>query len=237
MWVETAQASSLTFDLKFGNDFVVPDPSTNAVLTVRNRSGATLHSETRVYPTGSTLIFAIPSSVNTLTGANTNEIRLATLDYIYESVSLKEMTSYKVTQFLPLTITPQSVRTLLGLSYEELEDEEVDLISAYYALAHAYGSTFTTAITTEGYAGDQANKAICLQSAINLALSLPQRIAQKTDEEKASFQRATKLDPYKLVEKLKIELAETIESLETEQVVGFATAFAVTQPTDPFTGA
>ena len=96
---------------------------------------------------------------------------------------------------------------------------------------------FTTAFTTEGYAGDQANKAICLQSAINLALSLPQRIAQKTDEEKASFQRATKLDPYKLVEKLKIELAETIESLETEQVVGFATAFAVTQPTDPFTGA
>ena len=45
MWVETAKASTLTFNLMVGNDFVVPDPSTNAVLTVRNRSGSVLHTD------------------------------------------------------------------------------------------------------------------------------------------------------------------------------------------------
>lgn len=237
MWVETTKASSVTFELKVGNDFVVPDPSTTAVFTVRNRAGATLHTETLVNPVGSTLTFITPSGVNTLTGSNTNEIRLTSLTYVYEGVTFKLDNTYKVTQFLPLTVTPQTVRTLLGLSYEELEDEEVDLITAYYTLANGYGTTFTTAFTTEGYLGDQANKAVCLQSAINLALSLPQRIAQKTDEEKASFQRASKLDPYKLVNSLKVELAETIETLKTESVIGSAAVFSVSQPTDPFTGA
>lgn len=237
MWVETTKASSLTFKLMLGNDFVVPDPSTTAILTIRSRTGPTLHTENRLNPTGSTLTFAIPSSVNTLSSSNTNEVRIASLSYIFEGVTLTETQVYKVTQFLPFTINTQSIRTLLGLSYEELEDEEVDLISAYYALADAYGSDFTTAFTTEGYKGDQANRAICLQSAINLALSLPQRIAQKTDEEKASFQRATKFDPYKLVEQLKVELAETIESLQTNPEVGLASVFTASQPTDPFTGA
>lgn len=237
MWVETTKASSITFELQVGNDFVVPDPSTTAVFTVRSRTGTTLHTETLVNPVGSSLTFAIPSSVNTLTGSNTNEIRLATLTYVYQGVSLRLETNYKVTQFLPLTVTPQTVRTLLGLSYEELEDEEVDLITAYYTLVNGYGTTFTTAFVTEGYLGDQANKAVCLQSAINLALSLPQRIAQKTDEEKASFQRASKLDPYKLVDRLKIELAETLETLKTESIIGSASVFSVSQPTDPFTGA
>lgn len=236
MWVETTKASTLTFNLMVGNDFVVPDPSTNAVLTVRNRSGSILHTETVINPTGSQLVFAIPSVTNTLTGSNTNEARLANLSYTSGGFNrLLEMT-YKVTQFIPFTITAQSVRALLGLSYEELEDEEVDLISAYYALVNSNGTTFTTAFTTEGYKGDQANKAVCLQCAIDLALSLPQRIAQKTDEEKASFQRATKFDPYKLTAGLKVQLAETLESLAAEQTIGSATVFVVSQPTDPFTG-
>jgi len=237
MWVETAKASTLTFNLMVGNDFVVPDPSTNAVLTVRNRSGSVLHTETVINPTGSQLIFAIPSATNTLTGSNTNEARLASLIYTSGGFNrLLEMT-YKVTQFIPFTITAQSVRALLGLSYEELEEEEVDLISAYYALVNSNGTTFTTAFTTEGYKGDQANKAVCLQCAIDLALSLPQRIAQKTDEEKASFQRATKFDPYKLTAGLKVQLAEVLDTLQAEVTIGAAAIFVASQPTDPFTGA
>lgn len=237
MWVETTKASSLSFELRVGNDFVVPDPTTSAILNIRSKAEALLHTETLVNPQGSILSFNIPGSVNTLTGSNTNEVRLATLDYQSGGVFRQGYLTYRVTQFLPFTVTAQSVRTLLGLSYEELEDEEIDLISAYYTLANAAGTTFTTAFTTEGYKGDQANKAVCLQCAIDLALSLPQRIAQKTDEEKASFQRATKFDPYKLIASLKPQLAETLESLAAEQTIGSAAVFVATQPTDPFTGA
>ena len=53
---------------------------------------------------------------------------------------------------------------------------------------------------------------------------------------KASFQRATNLT-YKLTAGLKVQLAETLESLATEQTIGSATIFVASQPTDPFTGA
>jgi hypothetical protein len=43
-----------------------------------------------------------------------------------------------------------------------------------------------------------ANKAVAIQAAIDLAVGLPQRIAQKSDAEKASFQRATKFGPLQI---------------------------------------
>lgn len=234
-WVTTATASTLTFELKVGQDYVVADPSSLAVLKVRKRDGSVLHTETIANPTGSVLNFTVPDTVNTLSGSNTNELRSASLEFVVNSKPYLLVHHYKVSQYLPFTVTAQSVRTLLGLSYEELEDYEVDLLAAYYALENKSGTTFTTAFTTEGFKGDQANLAVCYQAAIDIAISLPQRIAQKNDEEKASFQRLSKLDPYKLIASLDTKLAKILDSLQTEVVVGSA-AFVLTQPTDAFTG-
>lgn len=235
-WVTTATASTLTFELKVGQDYVVADPSSLAVLKVRKRDGSVVHTETIANPAGSTLNFTVPDTVNTLSGSNTNELRSASLEFVVNSKPYLLAHHYKVSQYLPFTVTAQSVRTLLGLSYEELEDHEVDLLAAYYVLENTSGTTFTTAFTTEGFKGDQANLAVCYQAAINIAISLPQRIAQKNDEEKASFQRLSKLDPYKLIASLDSKLAEVLDSLQTEVVVGSA-AFVISQPTDAFTGA
>ncbi len=235
-WVTTATASTLTFDLKVGQDYVVADPSSLAVLKVRKRDGSVVHTETIANPTGSILNFTVPDTVNTLSGSNTNELRSASLEFVVNSKPYLLVYHYKVSQYLPFTVTAQSVRTLLGLSYEELEDHEVDLLAAYYTLENKSGTTFTTAFTTEGFKGDQANLAVCYQAAIDIAISLPQRIAQKNDEEKASFQRLSKLDPYKLIASLDTKLAEILDSLQTEVTVGSA-LFVVSQPTDAFTGA
>ncbi len=235
-WVTTATASTLTYDLKVGQDYVVADPSSLAVLKVRKRDGSVVHTETIANPTGSILNFTVPDTVNTLSGSNTNELRSASLEFVVNSKPYLLVYHYKVSQYLPFTVTAQSVRTLLGLSYEELEDHEVDLLAAYYTLENKSGTTFTTAFTTEGFKGDQANLAVCYQAAIDIAISLPQRIAQKNDEEKASFQRLSKLDPYKLIASLDTKLAEILDSLQTEVTVGSA-LFVVSQPTDAFTGA
>lgn len=235
-WVTTATASTLTFELKVGQDYVVADPSSLAVLKVRKRDGSVVHTETIANPTGSVLNFTVPDTVNTLSGSNTNELRSASLEFVVNSKPYLLVHHYKVSQYLPFTVTAQSVRTLLGLSYEELEDYEVDLLAAYYNLENNSGTTFTTAFTTEGFKGDQANLAVCYQAAIDIAISLPQRIAQKNDEEKASFQRLSKLDPYKLIASLDTKLAEILDSLQTEVTVGSA-LFVVSQPTDAFTGA
>lgn len=235
-WVTTTTESTLSFDLKVNQDYVVADPSSVATLTIRKRDGSIVHTESITNPTGSTLSFTIPASVNTLSGSNTNELRSASLVFTVGGKVQMLVHHYKVSQYLPFTVTAQSVRTLLGLSYEELEDYEVDLLAAYYNLENKSGTTFTTAFTTEGFKGDQANLAVCYQAAIDIAISLPQRIAQKNDEEKASFQRLSKLDPYKLIASLDTKLAEILDSLQTEVVVGSA-LFVVSQPTDAFTGA
>lgn len=239
MWVENNTPATLGFDLIVREDFVVPDPSTVAVLKIRTRNGTITHTETVTNPVGSNLVFMVPNTVNVLSGSNTSEIRSAALTYMFKGTEQLLVQHYTVTQYIGFTVTPQGVRTLIGLDNAELEDHEIDLISAYYALAAQNGTTFTTAFATEGYKGNQANKAVLLQAAIDLAISIPQRLAQKTEEEKASFQRLTKLDPYKLMAKLDTELGQVLDTLkDTTLVVIGAAAFRVAQPTiDPFTGA
>jgi len=36
--------------------------------------------------------------------------------------------------FIPFTVTSESVRTYLGISIDELEDHEIDLLQAYHTL-------------------------------------------------------------------------------------------------------
>ena len=65
-----------------------------------------------------------------------------------------------------------------------------------------------------------------------------ERIAQKSDAEKASFQRATKFDPYKLIARLNEELAEALAAiLPTANTAVGAANFSVSGGVDPFTGA
>lgn len=235
-WVEGATASVLSVRLSRDGDFIVPDPLSNVTLTIRAKSGALLHIETQV-ASGSDYVFNIPALVNALTSPNFVESRLSYVVYTVNGGAYRLNLSYQVSQFVPFTINEDSVRTYLGITLDELEDYEIDLLEAYYSLVDIYGSSFTTPFNQEGNASFKANKAVALQAALNLAVSLPQRIAQKTDAEKASFQRATKFDPYKLVQRLEEELSEALAAiLPSAQTTVGAALFAVSGGVDPFTG-
>jgi hypothetical protein len=236
-WFESGEAASLSFNLMQQGDFVIPDPATNVVLTIRNKLGATLHTESQT-SAGSLYSFAVPALTNTLTGSNTIEARFVKVRYVLNGGAETLNENYQLSAFIPFTVTSESVRTYLGITIDELEDNEIDLLQAYHTLVGTYGSNFTTPFATEGVLSFAANKAVAIQAAINLAVGLPQRIAQKTDAEKASFQRATKFDPYKLIAKLEEELSETLAGIlpSTDTTVGAAN-FSVSAGTDPFTGA
>lgn len=236
-WAESGEATTLSFNLMQEGEFIIPDPATDVVLIIRGKTGTILHTETQV-AAGSQYSFAIPALVNTLTGLNTVEARFVRLKYQLGGGSHQEVQSYQLSAFIPFTVTSESVRTYLGISIDELEDHEIDLLQAYHNLVGVHGTDFTIPFATEGTSSFSANKAVAIQAAIDLAVGLPQRIAQKSDAEKASFQRATKFDPYKLVARLREELAETLALIlpTTVTVVGAAN-FSVSVGTDPFTGA
>ncbi len=236
-WAESGEATTLSFNLMQEGEFIIPDPATDVVLIIRDKTGAVLHTETQV-AAGSQYSFAIPALVNTLTGLNTVEARFVRLKYQLGGGSHQEVQSYQLSAFIPFTVTSESVRTYLGISIDELEDHEIDLLQAYHTLVGTYGSNFTTPFATEGVLSFAANKAVAIQAAIDLAVGLPQRLAQKTDAEKASFQRATKFDPYKLVAKLEEELAEALAAiLLTAYTAVGAANFSISGGVDPFTGA
>jgi len=235
-WFESGEAASLSFNLMQQGDFVIPDPATSVVLTIRNKAGSVLHTETQVAE-GSNYIFAVPALTNTLTGSNTVEARFVKVSYILEGGTQTLSENYQLSAFIPFTVTSESVRTYLGITIDELEDSEIDLLQAYHALVGTYGSNFTTPFATEGMLSFAANKAVAIQAAINLAVGLPQRIAQKTDAEKASFQRATKFDPYKLIARLNEELAEALAAILPSATTAVGAAnFSVSGGVDPFTG-
>jgi len=236
-WFESGEAASLSFNLMQEGDFVIPDPATNVVLTVRNKAGTVLHTASQV-SAGSLYNFAIPALTNTLTGSNTVEARFVKVSYILEGATQTLTEIYQLSAFIPFTVTSESVRTYLGISIDELEDHEIDLLQAYHTLVGTYGSNFTTPFATEGTLSFAANKAVAIQAAIDLAVGLPQRLAQKSDAEKASFQRATKFDPYKLIARLNEELAEALAViLPTATTEVGAANFSVSGGVDPFTGA
>lgn len=236
-WVEDATPSVLSVRLVRDGDFIVPDPLTNVTLTIRAKSGVLLHTETQV-ASGSDYVFNVSALVNSLTGTNVVESRIAHVVYIVNGGAYRLNLGYQITQFVPFTINEESVRSYIGITLDELEDSEIDLLKAYYSLVDSYGSNFTTPFNSEGVSSFNANKAVALQAALDLAVSLPQRLAQKTDAEKASFQRATKFDPYKLVDKLREELSDTLAGIlpSADTLVG-AALFTVSGGVDPFTGA
>ena len=235
-WAESGEATTLSFNLMQEGEFVIPDPATDVVLIIRGKTGTVLHTETRV-AAGSQYSFAIPALVNTLTGLNTVEARFVRLKYQLGGGTHQELQIYQLSAFIPFTVTSESVRTYLGISIDELEDHEIDLLQAYHTLVGTYGSNFTTPFATEGTLSFAANKAVAIQAAVDLAVGLPQRIAQKSDAEKASFQRATKFDPYKLIARLNEELAEALAAiLPTANTAVGAASFSVSGGVGPFTG-
>ena len=236
-WFESGESATLGFNLIQEGDFVIPDDGSNVILTIRNKAGTVLHTETQT-SAGSQYSFVVPALTNTLTGSNTVEARFVRLKYQLGGGTHQELQIYQLSAFIPFTVTSESVRTYLGISIDELEDHEIDLLQAYHTLVGTYGSNFTTPFATEGTLSFAANKAVAIQAAVDLAVGLPQRIAQKSDAEKASFQRATKFAPYKLIARLNEELAEALAAiLPTANTAVGAANFSVSGGVDPFTGA
>lgn len=218
---------------------VIPDVS-SCSLVLRDGSGTTLHTYgSGDIPAVSTQYeLLIVSGYNGLTSSPTPENRFATLSYTVDGKQYQQQLSYGVSPFIPTTVNPEKVRALLGLSPEELPDEDVDAISAYYYLLDK-NSNFSTYLTTAGVKSMKANEAITVQAALNLVTSIPQRIAQTIKDEASQFSRPSKLDPYKLQDQLKEQLNELLDGLAAVAVETLTALpkFIVTARTDAFTGA
>lgn len=232
---------SVTLHEEFVIDGVPREPDVDSVkFTLRGNSGLTVapHVNETLTPRGTGVDIVISGADNTPATAGDLETRFITVSFTVEGRPYTISDSYRLTPFIPMTCTPETVRGHLGMTLEELQDQEVDLIQAYYDLQPKVPS-LETYLTSSGVKALKANDAIAIQAALIIAASLPNRLAAQQKSADAQFNRLSKIDPRQLVEDLLQLQGDIIDYLTNSgaTTVTITPIFLVSTRTDPVTGA
>lgn len=216
---------------------MIPDAG-SVTLSIRDHSGALLAGwdKAPVVDTLSTQVnITLPADVFLIDVADTYQARYLTLDFLVATKPHSSETILRVGRWLPLQIDGNAVRALIGLEYEELPDESMDIRTAYYELAAEHGTAFSDAFVSTGPTSFGANRAVGFKILLNAFASLPQRILQSEKDEYAQWVR-NKTDFADLREALEAALSESLADISSTLGSVLPTVFAVTDPTDPITG-
>lgn len=120
-------------------------------------------------------LVTIPAEYLGRTGDRDTEARFLEVTFDGHRLTIPFMLS----DYVPLTATPQMVRSLLGAEPNELPDVEIDLMTAYMNLRHRLPSSL----------GIKENLAIAIQAALALATSFELRFHQTRRSEDATATR------------------------------------------------
>lgn len=235
--VYNAEASSVTVHFIVDGETVVPDVS-SVFYTLRDHDGTTkLVDNDPIVTDLTTTEVHIPVTVghNTI-AADTVENRYVRVNFAVNGKSYYISKRYSISDFIPLTGTPEDVRGALGLRPSEVNDEEVDLIANYFELKNDVGAPLDTALVATDHTNIAANRAIVLQTALQLLPSLKLRAIQIEQWDVNQQRRYAKIDWEALQLELSGELGDLIGQMtgtgSTPQLMGVFT----TRP-DPITGA
>jgi hypothetical protein len=142
----------------------------------------------------------------------------------------------RVIPLLIHTASPQGVRELLGINANELADEAIDLVTAYFEVEDEVTKTLLDAALTSGTTKEvAANQAILARAALNVLPSLRHRIAQKETDGMVGFDRPEIKDFDHLHHELTARYGEAVSKVTGRTPLGYQMA-VFTQPVDPITG-
>lgn len=236
MWHLAGSDITIRLSFESGGVPIVPDSGTPQVI-VRGADGSVLLGPDPLVVTGTFLDYVVSGTLNTPAEPTALETRFVHVYYQHNGFPRTLRHNYRLTPFIPLVCTEDTVRGHLGLTIEELEDHEIDLYEAYYTLLDKV-TTLPELLTTGTSASLRANETIAIQAALLKAASLPNRIAASQDSADSSFSRLSKVDPYRLIAELEGKLQGLVASFNTSGDATPPVIFLVgTRTTDPITGA
>lgn len=228
---EAITNEEVSFDLLFltAGEFVTPDE--NSITLTLRKSDGTILSGLQDFPlptltpntaqlvttvpgdiTYSNAVLKLPGSLNTI-GSTSFETRFVCVKFKVEGASQEYSFPYVLRPFIPLLVTKEDVRSLLGAKYQEVPDSEVDLFQNYQHLVTEYGLTFTEALTTDSTSTLAANNAVALRTALGLLPGLPAKLTKIEANSDASTERG-RIDYAVLKENLENAYAAAIATLQ-----------------------
>lgn len=233
-WFQAGE--DLTFDIEIIVDGVpaLPDDGTVTV-TVRDQSGTVLDGldHKPITVPGTTASISVPAGANAIAGDT--ESRFVTLAYVAGGQSRHQQASYALYPFLPIEATEDAVRGLLGVSRDELPDDDIELVPAYFDLKADNGDAFANAFTASDRKRQQANRALAARAALDALPSLQLRVFQARTIENATFTRFQAVDFAKLRDDLTELMQLALNGVSANTTVTYPTLLVVSTPTDPVT--
>ena len=232
MWFYAGETASFAFDFVVDGEFVIP---TSASYTIRNHTGVAVGGAS-LTPTGTTVTISIADTLNIIAADALFENRFVVVSFIYKGQTHTTSCTYSLTRFVPLTVGPDDVRRLTGLTRQELPDDDIDIQTAYFQLFDSFGSTFAEALTSTTFRARQANESVALQAAIDVVVSFPLRVPVLTKSEDSQFNRMASIDFAALERELRRKLQQNLTQVISTVTEATVSVFSVSSPTDRFTG-
>jgi hypothetical protein len=230
MWALSGTNVSLGIDYEVDGQFVVPD---SATYVVRGYTGVTVTSGSLPSLVTSEVV-TVPSGYNALTGSNLFENRWVVVTFIVGAQTYSLTKGYTISGFVPTTATPEAVRSELGLDYQELPNDDIDINRAYFDLLDTYGANMTAAFLTSGVQTSAANQCVVLQAALNVAQSLALRVMISSKAEGHAMARAP-LDFDAITRGLTAKMVPLLRKAKGETALT-SSVFVLSNPTDVVTG-
>lgn len=241
-WRLAGQDHTVVIEYIVGGQPVVPDAGTvsfkawdHAADLVKDESYT---PDPGVPPTQ--LEVLLDSTFNTIDSAAVFEARYVRVDFEWNSKPYFTLKNYRLHRMIPMIVTAENVRSLIGADIEEIRDEEIDLVGAYFALSSSTSFSINSALLSPTLLNIAANEAIALLAALNFLPSLQTRLLKLEKSEASGYERST-ID----FEQLKADLTAKYNARIAEVTTGTGgtaltaevpTLFIVTKQTDPVTG-
>lgn len=236
------EGRSFTVQVEFEVDdaFVSPDDG-SVSYTISDNAGADMASHTDValtVPDGATsVVLEVPQAANTIAAGKSFEFRTVTVRFTLDGMIHYLPIHYRVAKQPVYSAQPKAVRGYMGVDASELPDDEIDLFSAYLAVADRVGaSVLLQKLQTGTLEAFNANKAIVLEAVKALAPSMPLRIAQSQRSDGSAFNRYANMDWERLARNASFELGGLLKELSGEADT-VPELLVVSTPVDPITGA
>lgn len=231
-----ATDTDVTLSVAFVRDGqpVIPEPNT-VEFTVYDHTGVPIH-------TGSVATGAADYGVRILVPAEKNAIttsfskRTVIVRATSGGMPIEERVVYRLMPFALHSVTPQDVRSYLGLDDSDLPDDDIDIAKAYLELQIEVGrGQFDAALSSGEEPEIRANDAIIYKTVLDLIPSLQNRVAQAETDGGLSFKRNPVRD-YNSLATLTRERLSSALSLITIGVEPSYTFMTTTNDADPITG-
>ena len=227
----------LVVPLLAGNLPIIPTPGT-VTYSVYDHTGTAVPGLVNMAVETDVATFALSLDIpaTEISQSKSFERRTVVVNLIANGQGHMFTKQYRLTRLLNHSVTPNDVRSFIGINEKELPDESIDLMAAYFHVEEDFAPSILSDLLTTGTTIEiAANEAIRLRAVIELLPSIRQRLTQMESNGVFQFKRA-EIGKFEELRSDAWERYQIARATATNRALLDVTFVVTTQDTDPLTG-